>query len=271
MTTAVEQSAALAARIRERSLRMVYRARASHIGSSLSMADLLAVLYSGVLRVDPKRPGWPGRDRLLVSKGHAAAALYAVLAETGFFPVEELDTYCEDGSRLLGHVSHHVPGVELSTGSLGHGLPVGGGLALAAKKDAAPWRVYVLLSDGELDEGSVWEQALLAPQLGLDNLVAIIDYNKIQSFGSTAAVADLEPLAAKWRAFRWGVRECDGHDHSAIESALRDLPYEPGRPSVLIAHTIKGKGVSFMEGELAWHYRSPDLAQLARALEELER
>ncbi len=266
---AVEQTTALAARIREHSLRMVHRARASHIGSSLSMADLLAVLYGRVLRVDPAQPDWSGRDRLIVSKGHAAAALYAVLADRGFFPVEELETYCESGSRLLGHVSHHVPGVELSTGSLGHGLAVGGGLALAAKRDRAAWRVFVLMSDGELDEGSVWEQALLAPQLGLDGLVAIVDYNKIQSFGSVAEVADLAPLADKWRAFRWGVREIDGHDHGAIAEALEAAPFEPGRPSVVIANTVKGKGVSFMEDELAWHYRSPDLAQLARALDEV--
>ncbi|MEZ5356972.1 MAG: transketolase [Bryobacteraceae bacterium] len=266
---AVESTPALALRIREHSLRMVHRARASHIASSLSMTDLLAVLYGRVLRVDPARPDWPERDRLIVSKGHAAAALYAVLAERGFFPVEELDRYCESGSRLLGHVSHHVPGVELSTGSLGHGLPVGGGMALASKRGGAGWRVFVLLSDGELDEGSVWEQALLAPQLGLDNLVAIVDYNKMQSFGSVAEVADLAPLADKWRAFRWGVREIDGHDHTAIAAALGQAPFEPGRPSVVIAHTVKGKGVSFMEQDLAWHYRSPDLAQLARALDEV--
>lgn len=258
---------ALAATTRAHALRMVQRANASHIGSSLSMADILAVLYGAILRHDPANPSSPARDFLIVSKGHAAAALYAVLAARGFFPESELDSYCQPGSRLLGHVSHHVPGVELSTGSLGHGLPVAGGLALAHRHR----RVFALLSDGELDEGSVWEQALFAPQHQLENLTAIIDYNKIQSFGRTAEILDLEPLAAKWQAFRWSVREVDGHDHHALHAALSSTPWEPGKPSVLIAHTVKGRGVSFMENQLAWHYKSPSLAQLAQALEELPR
>ncbi len=228
------------------------------------------MLYGAVLRIDPAVPDWPQRDRFILSKGHAAAAMYAVLAERGFFPVSRLDTYCQDLSPLNGHVNHHVPGVEWSTGSLGHGLPVGCGMAIAAKHDRLPYRVFVLLSDGELDEGSNWEAILFAPHHHLDNLVVIVDYNKIQSFGSVKDVLDLSPLAEKWRAFNWAVREIDGHDHGQIAESLHKVPLEQGRPSVIIAHTIKGKGVSFMEGQLAWHYRSPNGDQLRQALEELD-
>jgi transketolase len=261
--------AELARRIRAHSLRMVHAARASHVGSCLSIAEILAVLYARTLRVDPARPSWPERDRFILSKGHAAAALYAVLAETGFFPPEWLASYCADGSPLLGHVTSGVAGVELSTGSLGHGLPVGCGLALAAKRGGERHRVVVLLSDGELDEGSSWEAALFAPQHGLDNLVAIVDYNRIQSFGRVQEVLELDPLADKWRAFRWDVVEVDGHDVAALERAL--APREGGRrPLAVVAHTVKGKGVSFMEDQLLWHYRSPDADQLRQALAEIE-
>ena len=263
-------SVKLATAIRAHALRMVHRANASHIGSCLSIADLLAVLYGAVLRVDALRPDWPDRDRLILSKGHAAAALDAVLAESGFFPTAWLAEYCCDGAKLGGHVSRHgVPGVEISTGSLGHGLPVGCGMALAGKRMGQPYRVFALLSDGELDEGSNWESILFAPHHGLDNLVVLVDYNQIQSFGSVKEVLDLEPLAAKWRACRWAVREIDGHNHEQIRTACQDLPFEPGKPSVIIAHTVKGKGVSFMENQLAWHYRSPNQEQLAQALAEL--
>lgn len=271
MITETNLIAGLAKRIRADALRMVHRANASHVGTCLSMADLLAVLYGRVLRVDPSRPDWPDRDRFILSKGHGAAIVYAVLAERGFFPREWLDTYCRDGSRLGGHICHHgVPGVEISTGSLGHGLSVGCGMALAGKRDRRPYRVFVMLSDGELDEGSNWEPILFAPHHGLDNLVAVVDYNKIQSFGSVEEVLELSPLADKWRAFRWAVREIDGHDYGQIEDALTGLPAEPGRPTAVIAHTVKGRGVSFMEGQLLWHYKSPDEDQLARALRELE-
>ncbi len=256
-------------RIRAHALRMVYRANASHIGTCLSMADILAALYVRVLSYSANEPHWSERDRFILSKGHGAAILYATLAECGFFPLAWLDEYAQNGSLLLGHASHHVPGVELSTGSLGHGLPVGCGMALAGKREGHPYRVFVMLSDGELDEGSNWEAILFAPQHQLDNLVAIVDYNKIQSFGSVKEVLDLDPLADKWRAFRWAVREIDGHDHAQIESVLASVPFEPGKPSVIIAHTVKGKGVSFMENQLAWHYRSPNAEQLAQALSEL--
>jgi len=260
----------LAIAVRAHALRMVHQANASHIGTCLSMADLLAVLYGGIMRIDPKRPTWPERDRFILSKGHGAAAVYAVLAERGFFSTNKLATYCQDGSPLVGHISHHsVPGVEVSSGSLGHGLPIGCGMALAAQRDGQPYRVFVLMSDGECDEGSTWEAALFAPHHRLDNLTAIIDYNGIQSFGAVKEVLDLDPLAEKWRAFGWSVREVDGHNLNSIADALSDVPFELARPSCLIAHTIKGKGISFMENELAWHYKSPSREQLTQALAEL--
>lgn len=265
----VELTRARARRIREHALRMVHRAGASHIGTGLSMADILAVLYGGVARVDPANPRAPDRDRVILSKGHGAAAFYAALAEAGFIEPTQLDTFCQDGSALAGHVSHHVPGVDFSTGSLGHGLSLGCGVALGFKRDGRPGRAYVILSDGECDEGSIWEAALFAPHHGLDNLVAIVDYNKIQSFGSVKEVLDLEPFADKWAAFRWHVQVIDGHDHAALAEAFAKVPATPGRPSVIIANTLKGKGVSFMESELLWHYRSPSKEQLEAALAEV--
>ena len=248
---------------------MTHAAGASHIGTSLSMADILSVLYTRTLNIDATRPDWPERDRLIVSKGHGAAILYAALAERNFFPLNWLTEYCKDGSKLLGHVSHHVPGVEVSTGSLGHGLPVGCGMALAAKRDGRASRIFVILSDGELDEGSNWEAILFAGHNRLDNLVAIVDYNKIQSFGNVKDILDLDPLPAKWEAFHWRVAEVDGHNFSQLEDTLSRVPFETGRPTAIIAHTVKGKGVSFMEDRLEWHYKSPNAEQLSRALEEL--
>ena len=255
--------------IRAHALRMTHRARAAHIGACLSMADLLAVLYGKVLRIDPVKSDRPDRDRFILSKGHGAAALYAALAGAGFFPVEWLDTYCQDGSKLAGHVTYGVPGVEVSTGSLGHGLPIGCGMALAGKLEGHQYRVFVLLSEGDCDEGATWEAALFAPQHSLDNLIAIVDYNKIQAFGTMKEVLDLEPLADKWRACGWAALEIDGHNYEQIEDALTGVPLEPGKPSIIIAHTLKGKGISFMENRLAWHYKSPNDEQLALALAEL--
>ncbi len=257
--------------IRYESLKMVHSANASHIGGALSMADLLAVLYKEVLRIDPEEPDWEKRDRFILSKGHTCVGVYAALALKGFIPLEELGDYGKDGSRLMMHISHRVPGVEFSTGSLGHGLPFGCGKALAAKRQGKKWRVFVMLSDGEMDEGSNWEAILFAPQHKLDNLVAIIDYNKIQSLGTVSEVMELDPLADKLKAFRWAVREVDGHDHDEIQKALSSVPWESGKPSCLIAHTVKGKGISYMENQLAWHYKSPSDEELAQALEELRR
>lgn len=260
----------LAKRVRRDVLHMVHRAKASHVGSCLSSADILAVLYGAVLRTRPTEPEWPDRDRFILSKGHAAAAVYAVLAETGFLERDELDRYGESGSLLMTHVSHRIRGVEFSTGSLGHGLPFGVGKALAAKRLAVAWRTVVLLSDGEMDAGSNWEALMFAAHHRLDNLVAIIDYNKLQSLTTIAETLALEPLADKLRAFGWSVREVDGHDHDALREALTSAPWAPAQPSVLVAHTIKGKGVSFMEHRVEWHYRSPNAALLARAIAEIE-
>jgi transketolase len=260
----------LARRIRLHAVQMVHRSKSSHIGSCLSVADLLAVLYGDFLRLRPDDPAWADRDRLVVSKGHAAAVVYAVLAESGFFPVEMLDRYGEDGQPLSGHVTHsNNPGVEVSSGSLGHGLSLAAGFALAARARRNGARAVAVLSDGECDEGSIWEAALFAPHHKLSNLVAIVDYNKIQSFGRVEEVLGLEPFADKWRAFGWRLEEVDGHDHAAIKAALATVGSDD-HPTVLLAHTVKGKGVSFMEDRLAWHYKSPSTEQLADALRELE-
>lgn len=242
----------------------------SHIGSVFSMADILAVLYGRVLDVDPANPQWPDRDRFILSKGHAGAGVYAVLAECGFFPVEELMKHCQDGSNFSGHVSHKgVPGVELSTGSLGHGLSVAAGMAYAARVDDKKHHVFVLMSDGECDEGSVWEAVLFAAHHKLGRLAVVIDYNKIQSLAPVKDTIGLEPFADKWRAFGWRVLEVDGHDHDALEKTLRDARQDRGQPTCVIAHTVKGKGVSFMEHQVLWHYRTARGDELAAAEREL--
>ena len=260
----------LAQTIRADALRMTAATKASHIGSCLSIADILAVLYSSVLRVRANEPKWTARDRLVVSKGHAAAIVYAVLARKGFFPVHDLNSYTLDGSIFTGHVSHHVPGVEFSTGSLGHGLPVGTGMALSAQRLGADHRTFVLLADGELDEGSNWEAIMFAGHHKLRNLTAIVDANGIQSFGSVSEVLELEPLPDKFRNFGWLVREIDGHDHDALRAALQPTPANETRPVLVLARTVKGAGVSFMENELRWHYRSANPQELAAALAEVE-
>ena len=265
-----QNSQELAAEIRKLSLNMVYKAKASHIGGALSMSDILAVLYSGIINIDPNDANSPNRDRFLLSKGHACTSLYATLALKGFFPMENLETYAKDGSILLSHTSHHVPGVEISAGSLGHALPISCGLALAAKKKKAEWKTYCLVSDGELDEGSNWESILFAPQHYLDNLTLIVDYNKIQSLGNTNEVLMLEPLKLKFEAFNWEVIEIDGHDHNAIFNAFNKKKTD-GTPRVVIANTIKGKGVSFMENKLLWHYKSPNEEQLKQAINEINK
>jgi transketolase len=248
---------------------MVTVAKASHIGSAFSIADIVAVLYGGVMKIAPSNPALLGRDRFILSKGHACTAVYAALAETGFFPIKDLQQYGQDDSLLMSHINSKVPGVEFSTGALGHGLPFGVGKALAGKIRAEDWRTFVLLSDGEMDEGSNWEALMFAAHHRLDNLVAIIDYNKLQSLDSVAATLGLEPLVGKLEAFGWAVREVDGHDHAALRGALGATPWEVGKPSIVVAHTIKGKGVAEMEGKVAWHYRNPTIDQLADMLAEL--
>jgi transketolase len=265
------ESIELARRIRLHAVNMTSRGGSSHVAAILSMADIVAVLYGGVLRVDPKRPRWSERDRFILSKGHAGAGVYAALAETGFFPVEKLQTHYQDGSDLSGHVSHKgIPGVELSTGSLGHGLSVGAGMAYAGKLRASNYRVFALLSDGECDEGSNWEAILFAAHHKLDNLIAIVDYNKIQSLAPVADTLQLEPFVDKWKSFGWSVQEVAGHHHDDLQATFARIPFEPGKPSCVICHTTKGKGVSFMENSVLWHYRTARGEELAAALHELE-
>jgi transketolase len=238
------------------------------VGSVLSCADILATLYGVVMRYRPSEPKWTERDRFVMSKGHAGAGLYATLAEVGFLSREVLSTHCQNGSTLCGHVATHgIPGVEFSTGSLGHGLPVAAGMAYALKARRSDARNFVLLSDGELDEGSNWEAFLFAAHHRLEGLCAIVDYNKIQSLASVSDTIALEPLVDKLVAFGWEARECDGHDHAALAAAMR--PSSVGRPVALVAHTVKGRGVSFMEHSVLWHYRSPQGEELAAALKEL--
>jgi transketolase len=260
----------LAGAVRRESLRMVHRARLGHPGGDLSAADILIALYFGVLHIDPRQPNDPGRDRFIMSKGHCSGALYATLALKGFFPWEELAEYMQPLSRLNGHPNRtELPGVEANTGALGHGFPIGVGAALAAKMDGASWRTFVLTGDGELQEGSNWEAAMAAAQYGLDNLTVVVDRNGLQQGAPTETTIRLEPLADKFRAFGWAVREVDGHDFAALLDTLHALPFEPGRPSCVIAHTTKGKGVSFIENRAEWHHHVPTDAELEAALREL--
>jgi transketolase len=260
-----------ARRIRRTSLRMVHQARMGHPGGDLSCADILAVLYFHVLQLQPESPRDPNRDRFVLSKGHASAALYAALAERGFFPPQELDAYMQPLSQLNGHPDRNkVPGVEANTGPLGHGLPIAVGMAVAAKLDGASWRTFVLTGDGELQEGSNWEAIMAAAHLRLDNLTVIVDRNRLQQGDATENTVALEPLAERWRAFGWAVVEVDGHDVDRLMRVFDQLPAEPGRPTCVIARTNKGRGVSFIEDRVEWHHRVPTGEELAAALLELE-
>jgi transketolase len=261
----------LAKDIRRTSIQMVYKAHASHIGGALSMADILAVLYSSVLSYDSRKPDWSDRDRCILSKGHACVSFYAVLAYSGFFPLTLLETYAQNGSVFLSHTSHHVPGVEISAGSLGHGLPIACGIAYGAKVQKKCFRTFVIVGDGEMDEGSNWEALLFAAHHKLNNLCLIVDYNKIQSFGDTNDVLNLESLVSKFQAFNWNTLNIDGHNHLDLKKAFMMAEEEKERPTVIIANTIKGKGVSYMENQLLWHYRSPNDEQYKQAMEELSK
>lgn len=251
----------LAWRIRRHGVEMTHLSGGSHIGAILSVADIVAVLYSDVLRYRPDDPAWGDRDRFILSKGHAGAAVYAALAESGFFPVDELKTHYANGSRLSGHVSHAVPGVDFSTGSLGHGLSAAAGMAYAAKKDGRDHRVFAVLGDGECNEGSVWEAAMFADHFRLNNLIAVVDYNHMQSLDFVDNTIEAVDLAAKWRAFGWNAIECCGNSHTELKEAFAkaevDRKKEPHRPTVVVASTIKGFGVSFMQNDILWHYRFP--------------
>jgi len=266
----VSELAEWARRLRVEIVRMTACAGSGHPGGSLSSADIVACLYFAVLRVDPRRPAWPERDRFVLSKGHAAPVLYAALALRGFFPVETLATLRKLGSPLQGHPHMRAtPGVEASTGSLGQGLSVACGMAAAGKLDRAGWRVYCLLGDGETQEGQVWEAASAAAHFKLDNLTALVDHNGLQIDGPVQKIMSVEPLGARWSAFGWKVIEVDGHDIRQILAALDEARTAAGRPTVVICHTVKGKGVSFMEGQVDWHGKAPSEAQLARALVDL--
>jgi transketolase len=259
-----------ALRIRRDVLRLSYQAKTGHIGSSLSCAELMSALFFRFLHRDPTAPTWEDRDRFFMSKGHACVPLYSCLAQVGYLPREVLDAYgCEGGP--LGHHPKRNPsfGIEFGTGSLGHGLAIGCGTAMVAKSSGAPWRTAVLMSDGEQGEGTVWEAAGFAAHHKLDNMLAIVDFNKMQALGNTSEILDLEPLDARWRAFGWAVRRVDGHDMGAVVDALDAFPFERGKPSMIIADTVKGKGVSFMENSLLWHYRCPDPNEYEAAMREL--
>lgn len=262
------KSELFADQIRKSSLEMVTTAKAAHIGSNLSIADLVAVLYCDILNIDPTEPLKEDRDRFILSKGHACAIIYAALAEKGFFNKNLLKTFGEANSILMSHISHKVPGVEFSTGSLGHGLPFGVGKALGAKIQRKKWRTYVILGDGELDEGSNWEALLFASHHKLHNLVTIVDYNNLQSFTTLDETLNMKPLEEKFLSFGCSVLTIDGHDHDQISNALK-LRDSEEKPLVVIAKTIKGKGVSFMENRNEWHYRSPNLQQLEEAISEV--
>lgn len=243
--------------IRRHGVEMTHLSGGSHIGAVMSVADIVAVLYAEILKYNHSDPRWDGRDRFILSKGHAGAAIYAALAESGFFPVEELKTHYQNGSRLSGHVSHHLPGVDFSTGSLGHGLSAAAGMAYAAKKDGkTDHRVFVILGDGECNEGSVWEAALFANHFRLNNLVAVVDHNRMQSLDFNENTLEIEDFASKWKAFGWNAIEINGNDHEQLRAAFRKTE-ENHKPTVIIADTIKGYGVSFMENDILWHYRFP--------------
>ncbi len=257
--------------IRLSAMTMTHHSSLGHTGGDLSAADILATLYlGGILDVRPEEPRWPQRDRFIMSKGHCSGAFYSVLAARGFFPRTQLGTFMEPLSKLNGHPDRNkLPGVEANTGPLGHGLPIGVGCALAARMRGETWRTFVLTGDGELQEGSNWEAAMTAQHYGLDNLVVIVDRNRLQQGDFTESTIRMEPLHAKWQAFGFAVEEIDGHDHAALLSRLSKVPIEAGKPTCIIANTIKGKGVSFAENQPAWHHGVPTVEQLALAGREL--
>jgi len=260
----------LAWKIRRHAIDMVHNAHASHIGGVLSCADIVAVLYSEIANYNIHNPKDPLRDRIVLSKGHNGVAIYAALAECGFFPIKDLELYGKDNSPFSCHVSHrHVPGVEVSTGSLGHGIGIACGMAMNAKLRCKPYRVFAILGDGECNEGEVWETAAIAAQYHLDNFTVIVDKNGMQAMGKCEDVLNMEPLADKWKAFGWqAISLEDGHDHAALSEAFR--AEHNGMPKVILAKTVKGKGVSYMENELLWHYRDPQGEFYDRAIAELE-
>jgi len=253
--------------LRRTIVRMLEASRRGHLGAAFSVVEILRVLYDDVLRYDPRNPKWSNRDRCILSKGHGCLALYVLLAEKGFFPQSELWKFCKSDGILGGHPEYGlVPGVEASTGSLGHGLSIGIGFALNAKYEKAGYRVFIIISDGELDEGSIWEGAMCAAKHKLGHLTVIVDYNKQQSYGPTFEVQDLEPIVDKWRSFGFAVKEVDGHHVDALRSVLSNLPLAPDKPSVIICHTVKGKGIEFVENNPEWHHKNKITDEEIRSL-----
>jgi len=258
----------IATKVRKEILMMSYKAQVGHVGSSYSIVEILIELYFRILRVNHASPKMPSRDRFILSKGHAAPALYAVLKERGFLSQKHLNQYCRDGGLLEEHPSHTVNGIEVSTGSLGHGLSIGIGMALAAKIKKSTYKVFVLLSDAECDEGETWEAILSAAHHNLDNLIVYLDYNKVQALGKKIDILNIEPLTNKWEAFGWSVAEADGHDFASLHNAYLSI-LQTGNPKVVICHTVRGKGVSFMEHVTEWHYLNPTKQHVRKALREL--
>ena len=258
-------------RMRGDIVEMSHAAEAMHLGSSLSCVEIFVALYhGGYLNIDPKNPCAPTRDRVILSKGHASMTFYTVLADTGFFPKDLLPTFNKTGSHLTEHPNlGALPGLEATAGSLGHGLSLGLGMALASRIRHVPYKVFVIMSDGECNEGSVWEAAMLAPSLRLDNLVVIIDFNRWQATGRSEEIMALNPLKEKWESFGWSAHEVDGHNVNALVKILSAIPDKPEKPTAVIAHTVKGKGISFMEDDNNWHYRIPDADEVKKAKEEL--
>ena len=259
-----------AIQIRKELTKMIYYSGGGHIGGSLSSADILVSLYYHIMNINPKQPEYDNRDRFILSKGHSVEAYYAILNDLGFFPKEEINDYRKLGSRLIGHPNRKIPGVEMNTGALGHGLPIAVGMALAGKMDNRNYKVYTLMGDGELAEGSIWEAAMAGSNFNLDNLVAIIDRNKLQISGNTENIMKLENLVSRWSSFGWKVLEVDGNDINEIINAFNKLPVCKGKPHLIIAHTVKGKGISFVENNPKWHHNVPNKQQLQQALEELD-
>lgn len=255
--------------IRKMLLKMIYSAGMGHTGGSLSSTDILTTLYYEIMNIDPENLEWKKRDRFILSKGHSIEAYYCILADKGFIPQEELKTFCQYKTRLIGHPNNKVPGIEMNTGALGHGLSIASGMANAAQMDGKSYKVFALMGDGEQAEGSIWEAAMTASHYQLDNLVGIIDRNRLQITDDTEKVMALEPLEDKWQAFGWEVREIDGHNYEQLLNTFNQIPFENNKPSLIIARTVKGKGVSFMENRPEWHHGVPDKGQLNQALEEL--
>ncbi|MTI58449.1 MAG: transketolase [Firmicutes bacterium] len=255
--------------IRRSLLKTIYNANMGHTGSSLSNVDILVTLFYQVMSYKVKDPTWEERDRFILSKGHGVESYYCILADLGYFPEKELDTFCQFKTRLIGHPNNKVPGVEVNTGALGHGLSIAVGMALAAKLDKKGYRVFVVMGDGEQAEGSIWEGAMAASHYKLDNLIGIIDRNRLQITGNTEDIMSLEPFKEKWQSFGWKVIEVNGHDIDELLEAFNSTSEKKDKPTIIIANTIKGKGVSFMENKAAWHHKVPDKKQLEKALLEL--